>query len=154
MDESELDRFGDEWLRFLNELRIVLPGVQLLFGFLFSVPFTARFDALGFMERRVYFICFLCTFAACAFLVAPAVYHRLHWRRDVRDKEQMMRTCNRLAIVGGLFLAIAMTLAVWVLTALISDPWLSVTTTTLAAVMLGTLWFGLPLSRRVMEKRK
>src|SRR6476659_1523052 len=151
MDESELDRFGDEWLRFLNELRIVLPGVQLLFGFLFSVPFTARFDALGFMERRVYFICFLCTFAACAFLIAPSVYHRLHWRRDVRDKEQMLRTCNRLAIMGGMLLAVAMVSAVWVVTSIVSTPPRALAVSGAAALLIAALWFVLPLGRRQHE---
>ena len=110
--ESE---FAREWTEILNEIRVALPGVQLLFGFLLTAPFTGTFRAMSETVRSVYFGCFLTTTASCAFLIAPSVYHRLHWRRDVRDKELMLRTCNRLAIAGVVFLALAMTSAVYII---------------------------------------
>jgi predicted permease len=73
---------------------------EFLFGFLLTVPFTDRFARMGLIEHGAYFGCFLATTIACALLMAPSVYHRLHWRRDVVDKEEMMRTSNRLAISG------------------------------------------------------
>src|SRR5262245_59761885 len=109
-DTAEFER---EWTEFLAELRVTLPGVQLLFGFLLTVPFTERLAQLGRIEQAVYFGCFLCTTAASALLMSPAVYHRLHWRRDVVDKEQMLGTCNRFAIAGVALLGAAMTAAVF-----------------------------------------
>ena len=148
-DELVAGDFAREWIEFLNEVRVALPGVQLLFGFLLTAPFTTNFhSALARPSRVVYFVCFLTTTAASAFLMAPTVYHRLHWRRDVRDKEQMMRICNRLAIAGGLLLAISMTEAVYVISHILTGglPALAITTST--ALMFLLLWFALPLSRR------
>jgi hypothetical protein len=145
--------FQGEWIEFLNELRSLVPGVQLLFAFLLTAPFTDRFAHIREHVRVVYFICFVTTTAACAFLIAPSVYHRLHWRRDVKDKEQMFQTCNRLAICGGVLLALSMTGAVFVLTNLIFDEWVAICTSAGAALLFGWLWFGLPLSRRGRERR-
>ncbi|MCA1665765.1 MAG: DUF6328 family protein [Myxococcales bacterium] len=145
--------FEREWPEFLDEIRVALPGVQLLFGFLLAAPFSARFDAVDGTLQSVYFVCFLATAASCIFLIAPSVYHRLHWRRDVRDKEQMLRSCNQLAIVGGVLLAIAMTAAVYVVTAIIATPHRALVSSTVAGATIVALWFGLPLSRRQREKR-
>jgi len=88
----EIPEFEREWIEFLNEVRTTLPGVTLLFGFLLAVPFTQTFAAAPQAVRVAYLACFLTTAAAGAFLIAPSMYHRLHWRRDVLDKEQMLRT--------------------------------------------------------------
>jgi len=146
--------FQDEWIEFLNEVRVVLPGVQLLFAFLLTTPFTERFTHVPEMVRWVYFASFLLTTAACAFLIAPSVYHRLHWRRDVRDKEEMLQTCNRLAIVGGVLLALAMTCAVFVLSTILFPHWLALITSLGAVSLFGWLWYGLPLTRRSRERRR
>ena len=145
--------FDREWPEFLNELRLALPGVQLLFGFLLAAPFSTNFSSLSGVARGAYFVCFFCTTAACAFLIAPSVYHRLHWRRDVRDKEQMIRTCNRLAIVGVVLLAVAMTAAVLIVSHVMASGWVAVAVTISAGLLFFTLWFGLPLSRRAAERK-
>jgi len=144
--------FGREWPEFLDEIRVVLPGVQLLFGFLLAAPFSTHFDAVTGLIRQVYLGCFLTTAAACIFLIAPSVYHRLHWRRDVRDKEQMLRTCNRLAIVGGSLLSIAMVSAIFVVTAIVDTMGRALIVTAVAGVLVAFLWFFLPLSRRRTER--
>lgn len=147
-------RFEREWPEFLDEIRVALPGVQLLFGFLLATPFTASFGQLGHAAHAVYFGCFLATTAACGFLIAPSVYHRLHWRRDVRDKEQMLRTCNQLAIIGVVLLAFAMTAAVYVVADLMEGRGGAIVASTVAAGMFFALWFGLPLTRRSRERRQ
>jgi hypothetical protein len=151
-EEDYQARFGREWIEFLTELRVALPGVQLLFAFLLTAPFSMRFSELDVVHRSVYFACFMSTTAACAFLIAPSVYHRLHWRRDVRDKEQMIRTCNRLAIAGVVFLAFAMTTAVFMVTVLVVDSRTAAIMTAMAATLFTWLWFGLPLVRRRSER--
>jgi hypothetical protein len=147
------ETFSDEWARFINELRLVLPGVQLLFGFLVTVPFTAKFSTLSLASRHAYFAAFLSATLATAFLVAPAVYHRMHWRRNVRDKERMFRLCNRLAIVGIVLLAVAMIVSMAVLSTMIFEPALAWLLTIAAAGVFGWLWFGLPLFYRERDKQ-
>ena len=151
-DESH--EFAREWSEILNEIRVALPGVQLLFGFLLTVPFTDLFRTLSGLVRYGYFVCFLTTTVSCAFLIAPSVYHRLHWRRDVRDKELMLRTCNRLAIVGIVLLAVAMTSAVYVLSAVIAGDAAALVTGLAAGLLFLWLWFALPASRRSAERRR
>ena len=154
MEEPQsLARFDREWPEFLNEVRVALPGVQLLFGFLLAAPFSSRFDAVTGTVHHMFGVCFLATAASCIFLIAPSVYHRLHWRRDVRDKEQMLRTCNRLAIMGGMLLAVAMVSAVWVVTSIVSTPPRALAVSGAAALLIAALWFVLPLGRRQHERR-
>jgi len=146
--------FEREWPEFLDEVRVALPGVQLLFGFLLAAPFSAHFEAVTGTVHRVYFACFLATTAACTFLIAPSVYHRLHWRRDVRDKEQMLRTCNILAIIGGVLLAVAMTTAVYIVTYIIAEATSALILSGVAGLVIVALWFILPLARRRVERRR
>jgi hypothetical protein len=152
--EDRPESFSDEWARFINELRLVLPGVQLLFGFLVTVPFTTKFGTLSLDMRRVYFGAFLSATLATAFLVAPAVYHRMHWRQDVRDKERMFRLCNRLSIAGIGLLAMAMILSVYVLSTLIFEPVLAWIMSAASVLVFGWLWFGLPLTQRQRERHQ
>ncbi len=144
--------FLREWPEFLDELRVALPGVQLLFGFLLAAPFSTHFDAVTGNIQNVFLLCFLATAASCIFLIAPSVYHRLHWRRDVIDKEQMLRTCNRLAIIGVVLLAIAMAAAVYVVTAIVATPMRALFVAGGSTVLIALLWFALPLSRRRVER--
>ncbi|MGZ3430052.1 MAG: DUF6328 family protein [Polyangia bacterium] len=145
--------FEREWPEFLDEVRIALPGVQLLFGFLLAAPFSTHFESVTGLVQDVYLVCFLATAAACIFLIAPSVYHRLHWRRDVRDKEQMLHTCNRLAIIGVALLAIAMTTAVFVVTSIVTTPLRALVVSGVAGLLITWLWFALPIGRRRVERR-
>lgn len=154
-DDQELaPSFGREWPEFLDEVRVALPGVQLLFGFLLAAPFTQHFDHVTGLIQDVFLVCFLTTTASCIFLIAPSVYHRLHWRRDVQDKEQMLRTCNRLAIVGGVLLAIAMIAAVFVVTAIVTTSSRALAVAAGTGILISLLWFALPLGRRRGERRR
>lgn len=144
--------FEQEWGTFLNEVRTALPGIQLLFAFLISMPFYARFQELGRWGRLLFFGCFLATAASTAVLIAPTVYHRLHWRRDVQDKEEMFRTCNRLAIAGEVLLAVAMSSALFMISYFFIDQTLAWIALPVALVSFGWLWFGLPLTRRMKER--
>ena len=144
--------FEQEWGTFLNEVRTTLPGAQLLFAFLITMPFYGRFQELGRFGRVLFSGCFLATAAATAVLIAPTVYHRLHWRRDVKDKEEMFRTCNRLAIAGELLLAVAMSSALFMTSYYFIDRTLAWLVLPVALVSVGWLWFGLPLMRRSKDR--
>lgn len=150
----ESSEFAREWSEILNEIRVALPGVQLLFGFLLAAPFTDAFREMSDVIRYGYFTCFLTTTASCAFLIAPSVYHRLHWRRDVRDKEQMLRTCNRLAIVGVVLLAGAMISAVYVISLAIAGHTPAVLVSVASGLLFTALWFVLPVLRRGAERQR
>jgi cobalamin synthase len=141
---SKKDR---ELIELLNELRVALPGVQVLFAFLLTVPFTQRFTSLNQSERNAFFLAFICTALASIFLMAPTAYHRIQWRE--RDKEHMLRVSNGQAIAGMIFLAIAMASVVWLITeVLFGNAWGALVTAAVAALFVW-FWFGLPLKRHL-----
>ncbi len=147
--ESHHERVNRELIELLNELRVVLPGVQVLFAFLLSLPFLTRFDQLTRNDRNVYFLSFLCAAAATALLMAPSSYHRLRFRQH--DKERMLFTSNRLVIAGTVFLAISVVGVIFVVTdALYHSPLAAVVTAIMAGWFLW-FWYGLPLSRRLVD---
>src|SRR6185437_57648 len=75
--ESEKERVDRELIELLNELRVALPGVQVLFAFLLVVPFQQRFAAVTDFQKTLYFVSLLLAAGACALLVAPSAYHRI-----------------------------------------------------------------------------
>jgi predicted membrane channel-forming protein YqfA (hemolysin III family) len=150
-EESKDERLDRELIELLNELRVALPGVQVLFAFLLAVPFTQRFERLTAAQEDVFFAAFLCTAVATALLIAPSTYHRLRWREH--DKEHMLRMSNRLAIAGTVFLAAAIIAVVYLVTDLIFGLTATLVATLLAAALFGWLWYGLPLVRRVRARQ-
>jgi predicted membrane channel-forming protein YqfA (hemolysin III family) len=140
---EDLDR---ELIEFLNELRVALPGVQVLFAFLLAVPFANGWTRVTNLQRDVFFVAFIATAAASILLIAPSAYHRLRWREG--DKEQLLRTSNRLAIAGTIFLALGMTAAVFLISDILFRAWWAALTTALVGAAFAWFWYGLPLSRR------
>jgi hypothetical protein len=148
-EEGKEERLDRELIEFLNELRVALPGVQVLFAFLLTVPFTQRFAEATEIQRDVYFAAFLCAAVATVLLIAPSSYHRIRFRQH--DKEQMLRTANRLAIAGTVFLALAMTATVFVITDVLFGGAATAATTAAAAGLFLWFWYALPLSRRLRD---
>jgi predicted membrane channel-forming protein YqfA (hemolysin III family) len=149
-DESKEERLNRELIELLNELRVLLPGVQVLFAFLLTVPFTNQFRRITQEQEIVFFVTFLLTTIATILLISPSAYHRLRWRQ--KDKEQMLRTANRQAITGMGFLAAALTGAVWLLTDLLfASAAVVYLVTTAAAALVLWFWYGLALLRRAQD---
>jgi hypothetical protein len=145
-EETKKERVDRELIELLNELRVALPGVQVLFAFLLAVPFANGWTRVTDLQRDVFFLAFICTAAASILLIAPSAYHRLRWREG--DKEQMLRTSNRLAIAGTTFLALGMTAAVFLIAdILFKGLWAAVTSAAIAGSF-AWFWYGLPLSRK------
>jgi len=142
-DKDDLDR---ELIELLNELRVALPGVQVLFAFLLAVPFATGWRRVTNFQRDVFFVAFLCTTAATILLIAPSTYHRLRWREH--DKEHMLVTANRLTIAGSVFLALAMISVVLLITDLLFSVGWAIVATALVAFGFGWFWYGLALLRR------
>ncbi len=154
MSNPDYSEFEREWSELLNEVRVLLPGVQMLFAFLVVMPFFERFAHTVPFVHRIFLAGFLCATGASAFLIAPSVYHRLHWRRDVQDKERMLRTCNRLAITGVVLLATAMSFTVFVMSFLVFGTMPALIISAAVGATFGGLWFALPLMRRIREARQ
>jgi uncharacterized protein DUF6328 len=148
-DESKDERLDRELIELLNELRVALPGVQMLFGFLLAVPFSQRFTTITTTQRHVYFATFMCTAFASIFFIAPTAYHRLRFRQ--RDKEQLVKTANVLAIVGTVFLAVALSGAVFVVTDIVFKNTMTAVATGATAALVVFLWYGLPGLSRLRE---
>jgi amino acid transporter len=143
-DDEDLDR---ELIELLNELRVTLAGVTVLLGFLLTVPFTNAFGRLDGFERGTLILAFFSTAASIVTLVAPAVFHRLRWRE--RDKEALLETSNRLAITGMICLSVSTTSVVLLFSEQLFSPPVAVAATVAMALVIGVLWFGLAISRRV-----
>jgi Family of unknown function (DUF6328) len=144
--EDRQERTARELIELLNELRVILPGVQFLFAFLLTVPFTQRFPQLDGLETGVFFVTLLCTAVATALLMAPSAQHRVLWREGVR--EQRLRLGNTLTIIGLVFLVPAMVGAVFVVTAFIFGLGYALGVTLLLVLFFAVLWFVLPLRYR------
>jgi len=144
---EDLDR---ELIELLNELRVVLPGVQVLFAFLLAVPFATGWENVTDAQTWAYMVALVATAVGSILLIAPSAYHRLRWREG--DKEQMLRTSNRLAIAGTVCLAVGMTAALFLVTDIVFHWGFTIVLTTLVGAAFAWFWFGLPLMRRVDQR--
>ncbi|MGZ4382454.1 MAG: DUF6328 family protein [Gaiellaceae bacterium] len=145
-EESRKERVDRELIELLNELRVALPGVQVLFAFLLTLPFTNRFREVTGSSEALYVVALVSTAAASAFLIAPSAYHRLTFRTP--DKERMLFTANRLAIAGTTLLALGIATSVYVVVSFLYGPGVGGGLAGFVAAVLAWLWYGLPLLRR------
>src|SRR3712207_2808150 len=107
-DESKDEKLNRELIEVLNELRVALPGVQVLFAFLLAVPFTQRWRDVTPLQKDVFFAAILATAVASILLIAPSAYHRILFRSY--DKEHMLKVLNGLTLAGLVAVAVAMSL--------------------------------------------
>jgi VIT1/CCC1 family predicted Fe2+/Mn2+ transporter len=149
--EEQQEQLNRQLGELLQELRVAMPGVQILFGFLLAVPFNQRFDEVTDFQRDVYLATLLFVAVAGALLIAPTAYHRVMFRH--RDKPQLIASATRMAIGGLVALALAMTSAVLLVTDFLFSPATTGVVTALVAALFAWLWFGLALTRRLMGKR-
>ncbi|HEV8687520.1 MAG TPA: DUF6328 family protein [Gaiellaceae bacterium] len=145
--KDDLDR---ELIELLNELRVALPGVQVLFAFLLAVPFQQGWQKVTDTQKYAFFVALLCAAIGTALLIAPTTYHRLRWREH--DKEQLLETSNRLALGGTAFLALGMTAAIFLVTDIVFHWTVTVAVTGAIAVTFAWFWYALPLWRRVQRR--
>lgn len=146
-EETEKERIDREVIELLNELRVTLPGVQVLFAFLLIVPFQQAFSSVSDAERAVYLLAVLATTAATICLIAPASYHRLRFR--ARDKKRMLLISNRFAIAGVFSLALAIVASLYLIVEVVFGNVLAAAIAALGAGGLAVFWFGLPLLSRM-----
>jgi hypothetical protein len=149
-DETEEERLDRNLQEFLGELRVALPGVQVLFAFLLVVPFNQRFADITDFQQTVYFVTLLFTAAASVCLIAPTAQHRIEFR--AQHKEQILLMANRLAIVGLGCLAVAMTGAILLITDLLYGSTTTVIVTIPVGVTFALLWYLIPAQRLIADR--
>ena len=146
MAEDQKERIDRELIELLNEIRVVLPGAQVLFAFLLTLPFTQRFESLTTTDRDAYFVAFICTALGTSMLMAPTMNHRLRFREH--DKERMLMWFNKLTLTGSGFLAAAIALSVYVVTGMLFKATWAAIVGGLIAAWLVVVWYVLPLVHR------
>jgi hypothetical protein len=144
--ETKAQRLNRELGELQQELRILLPGVQVLFAFLLTVPFSQRFDSLSGSERGLFVTALSCAAAASAFLIAPGAMHRLLFREH--EREWLIVMGNRFAIVGTVFLAVTMGCALYLVVEVIYGSKFASGIAAGLGLVFVTLWYVVPLVRR------
>ena len=148
-DESRRERVNRELIELLNELRVALPGVQVLFAFLLAVPFSNGYKRVTGFQKDVFFATLIATAISTACFIVPTAYHRINFR--MRDKEHILLTSNKFTLAGIAFLAVSMIGAVVLIADVIYSDVAAVVTGLLALAVFGGLWFVLPLTRRATD---
>ena len=149
--EGDKERIDRELRELLEELRVAIPGAEVLFAFLLGVAFTQRFDQVTSTQRSVYFATLLLTSAAIALLIAPTAYHRIHFR-DL-DKERLLFSATRMAIASLALMLLAVTGVVYLVADVLYESELAALAGGFTAAWFVWFWFGLPLTRRRNEQR-
>jgi Family of unknown function (DUF6328) len=144
--ETEAERDDRNLIELLQELRVAGLGVQVLFGFLLSLPFTSRFTLLSAGQRDLYLASLVLSVVATALLLGPVAYHRLVFRQG--RKEGLVRAANVMAVAGLAAVGLAVTAAVWLVTSFVASGVTAGVISVFALVMFGGLWFVFPLTRR------
>ena len=150
--QEEQDRLDRQMLELINELRVALTGVQILFAFLLTVPFTQRFSTVTQFQKHLYFVTLLCAAAAVALLIAPSAQHRVLF--GLRQKRRLLTVGNAEMIAGLGFLALAMTGVVMLITDLLFRAATVAVVTGAVGVTFATLWYIAPLARRIQRARE
>src|SRR3954447_5950605 len=138
-EETKNERLNRELIELLNELRVALPGVQVLFAFLLTLPFTNAFSKLSDFDRAVYFLALILAAVASGFLIAPSAHHRLRFRH--RDKEQLILWGNRMALGGLVALTLAISASVAVVADFIFGEAIGIPLAVATLLFLSLLWF-------------
>jgi hypothetical protein len=147
--EEEQERLNRQMMELLNELRVAMPGVQILFGFLLTVPFQQRFSQVNDFQQSVYFVTLVTSAIAAAFLIAPSAYHRVMFEQQ--DKPNIIHIGTAQLLVGLGALAIAMNGAVLLVTDVLFAAGTVTVTVVLLSTLYFTLWFGFGLVRRMQK---
>jgi Family of unknown function (DUF6328) len=150
-DESEEERLDRNLGELLQELRVVIPGIQFLFAFLLVVPFQQGWVDVTDFEKRVYYVTLLLTAASSVCLMAPTARHRIRFR-DL-DKEWIVNTSHKYAIAGMSFLALAIAGVILFVSHVVYGAGVAAAATAAVALAIGWAWFAAPLVRDLRDDR-
>ena len=141
-DETPKERLDRELGELLQEMRVAITGVQVLFAFLLTVPFSQRFTALSADEEKVYFAAVLAAAISSLLLIAPAANHRLVFREGI--KEELLKAANKLVITGLFMLAAGTGLSLYLVTAMVFTTPLAIAVAAVVALITVFAWFVFP----------
>ena len=147
IEENTQEKSRRQLMELLQELRVALPGVQVLFAFLLTVPFTQGWSRVTDAQTNLYFAALMCSAAATAFLIAPSAIHRLDFEQG--DKPVIVQISNVLTIIGLTFLALAVVLVVCLITDFIYGGSKVATYTVVTAMLFVVLWYAIPIVLRL-----
>ena len=142
---NEEERRNRQMMELLNELRVALPGVQILFAFLLTAPFAQGFQRITETQKNLFYAALLATAASTVCLIAPSATHRLRFHKS--DRTFIIESANKFLIVGLVFMGIAIVLAVAMVTDFLYDHWIVWVAPGAIAIALAGLWFIRPLLR-------
>jgi MFS family permease len=145
-DETRAEQDDRNLIELLQELRVAGLGVQVLFGFLLSLPFTSQFKQLDGRDRDLYVACLLLAAVATALLLGPVAYHRLVFRQG--QKEKLVRAANVMAILGLIAVGLSISASVLLVAGFVAGYGVGSVIAGLVLVMFALLWFAFPLARR------
>jgi hypothetical protein len=148
--ETEDQRLNRNLEQLLQELRVVLPGVQVLFAFLLAVPFSSRFGEVDDFERDVYFVALLLSAVSTSLLLAPSIQHRILFRRE--QKLYLVNLGNSLTIAGMTALALAIVLSLVLVAHFLFGPGAAWAAGGLAFGAFALLWYAVPIERRLTNR--
>ncbi|HSX21562.1 MAG TPA: DUF6328 family protein [Gaiellaceae bacterium] len=148
--ESPKQRHDRELGELLQELRVALPGVQVLFAFLLAVPFSSGYRKVTQFEKVTFFVSLIATALSSALLIATPSFHRLRFR--VEDKGHIVQLGNKLAISGFFFLAVAMVAALVVVSSFLFGKTAGIATGASVGAVFATLWYGFAVRAWLVER--
>ena len=147
--ETDKERVDRELIELLNEVRVALPGVQVLFAFLLTVPFQQGYSKLTEFHKDMMLAALLSAAVSIILLVAPTAHHRILFRQA--NKQKLLFIANRLLLAGTVFLAASISISVFVVTDIVvSRSWAAVSTAVLTALFV-ILWYVVPLAMRLRD---
>jgi hypothetical protein len=148
--EESKERLERELGELLQELRALIPGAQVLLGFLLAILFTTRFDELDDTQRAVYYATLACTALGLVLFQAPAVYHRVRFREG--DKDFLLRKANREAIAGSIATALALTGVLYLVTDLVYESFAAIVAAVAFFVFVAWRWWAVALYRSYSDR--
>ena len=143
--ETEKQRTDRQLDELLSELRVALPGAQVLLGFLLTVPFATRFGRTTHAERVTLFACLLLTVTGTLLLMAPSIYHRLRWGQG--GKSDVVVVAHRLFLLGSGFLAAGIVAAVFLVGDVLFGTTAAIASAALVSLTVAVTWYVLPKIR-------
>ena len=145
--ESKQERLDREHEQLFNELRSIIPGVQIQGAFLLTVAFTQRFQTLNGFQRDVYYVTFLLAAASLVLLLAPSAFHRVQFRRH--DKEMLIRVANVEVIAALVLISLSLAGTLLLITDLLFPVGFAIVAAVVTFVVLSLLWWAFPVARRL-----
>jgi hypothetical protein len=148
--ETDKQRVDRELIELLNELRVALPGVQVLFAFLLTIPFSRGWEQTSQLEHDLFFLALLSAVASTVLLMAPSAYHRILFR--TKSKERLLFHANRLALAGLASLAVSLGASLYLVAEYVFGSVAAAIVTGIGGGLVALLWCAVPLWIRLRER--